>query len=250
MASKPLVQHSLLNYLLAVRLPFGYIPIKGQGSSRHRLNIPSKTLTSSSMKPWLFPVAALLLASCAQSTIKKTYVATTTPPPRSIYIQPFDIANAHYTGTHGASSGENLLRKAIAPMEFANDLRDELSRIAPAAVLKPGEAAPEGWLVEGEFRIVDAGSKVARAIPVWGPLGVGRSTILIHVKISDAISGETLYAFDVSGGSGTTGFRGNTGAPGVGPAYPFDFKNAAQRIRLALSQDPQRFGLRDKKGFW
>jgi hypothetical protein len=200
-------------------------------------------------KFWLFPALALVLASCSTATIKRTYVATTTPEPRSIYIQPFAIQDASYIGEHGASTGEIPIRRAIAPLEFARALKHELGKIAPATVLNPGEKAVEGWLVEGEFKIVDGGSKIGRATP-YGPLGAARSTLLAHVKVIDVATGDLLYAFDVSGGSGLTAFKGNTGAPGVGPSDAFDYKNAAQRVAQALSIDPMRYGERSAPGFW
>jgi len=196
------------------------------------------------MKILVLPLAALLLVGCAQSTVRKTYVATTAPLPRSIYIQPFDISEAAFTGWMHPSSGEMPLRKAIAPLEFADDLKDELSKLAPTAVLKPGEKAPEGWVVSGKFDLVDAGDPVARKIPVAGILGAGRSTLVVHVKVTEAKTGAVIHAFDVSGGSGGTGRWGNTGAPGSGNAIYHDMKNAAERIMLAISQDPHNYGLR------
>jgi hypothetical protein len=53
-----------------------------------------------------------------------------------------------------------------------------------------------------------------------------------------------IYEFDVAGGSRFTGKRGSVTAPGLGYAVPFDYRNAAERIRHALEPDPHRYGLR------
>jgi hypothetical protein len=196
------------------------------------------------MKTLAFPLlAALVLAGCAQSTVRKTYVATTAPLPRSIYIQPFDASGTEFTGWMHPSTGERPIRKAIAPLEFAEALRFELAKLAPTSVLQPGERAPEGWVVSGSFDKVDAGDPLARMLPL-GAIGAGRSTFVAHVKITDAKSGAILHAFDVSGGSGATGKLGSTGAPGSGNALYHDMKNAAERVMLAISQDPMRYGHR------
>jgi len=44
--------------------------------------------------------------------------------------------------------------------------------------------------------------------------------------------------------SGLSGHHGQIYAPGLGDAEPFDFKNAAERVMLALSTDPYRLGAR------
>ena len=196
------------------------------------------------MKLVALPLAVLLLAGCAQSTVRKTYVATTAPLPKAFYIQPFDIAGTELTGWMHPSTGERPLRKAIAPLEFAEALRYELAKVAPTAVLEPGQKAPEGWVVSGSFDVVDAGKPALRALPVLGCLGVGGSKFVAHVKMTDAKTGQVIHAFDVSGGSGGTARLGNTGAPGYGNALNHDMKNAAERIMLAISSDPMRYGLR------
>ena len=142
------------------------------------------------------------------------------------------------------SSGERPLRKAIAPMEFADALRFELAKLAPTTILKPGERAPEGWLVTGSMDVVDAGHPGDRLFPLVGCLSAGRSTFVAHVKLSDARTGAVIHAFDVSGGSGATARWGNIGAPGAGNALYHDMKNAAERVMLAISQDPMRYGTR------
>jgi hypothetical protein len=208
------------------------------------------------MKTCLFAACFdVLLASCAGVHVTETQVASGATRPRQIYIRPFDISQAVFTGDHG-TPGNLVLRKSLAPAEFAEDLKEELGKIAPALVLKDDEAPRTGWLVEGQFDEVNAGQPGLRFFP-GGP--VGRSKIIIHVRISEVGGhyvdtdskdsgtgqrGHILYEFDVAGGSRWSGHDGEVTAPGIGYATPFDFRNAAERIELAISPDPYGYGVR------
>lgn len=204
---------------------------------------------------------ALLLTSCAGMRITKTDVATGATNPRAIYIRPFDVSCTDYVGHHAGGHGERAIRRSLAPAEFANDLRDELSKIAPAMVLKENEVAHVGWLVTGDFQLVDAGTPALRKVG----LPLGQSRVKLHVRVkdleaknargdakeSDALKerskgrGNIIYEFDVEGGSNFSGHLGSIYAPGYGYSVPFDFKNAAERIKMALSTDPYRLGHHD-----
>ena len=212
------------------------------------------------MKNSLFALSAmLLLTSCAGVKVADTQVASGAVNPRAIYIRPFDVSATEFTGHHSGGRGERPIRQSLAGREFANNLKVELEKLAPARVLEEDEVAPEGWLVEGSLDIVDGGSRVGRAAPVINHLGVGRSKVLIHVRISDVNGyrassdkdgavlgqkGHVVYEFDLTGGSRLTGHHGSITAPGLGYSVPFDFKNAAERVMMALSVDPHRYGLR------
>ncbi len=202
---------------------------------------------------------ALLLSSCAGTKIVHTDVATGATNPKAIYIQPFDVAYCDYIGNHAGGYGERPIRRSLAPAEFANDLKIELAKIAPSRVLKPGEVARAGWLVTGSFELVNAGSPTQRALVGFN---AGQSRIKLHVRIIDLESkktradskdvgsasevyagrGNVIYEFDVAGGSRLSGPWGTIYAPGGGYSVPFDFKNAADRISMALTPDPLRFG--------
>ena len=203
--------------------------------------------------------ASLFLTSCADVYVSHTDVASGATDPKAIYIRPFDVSQAKFEGHHGASSAERDIRKSLAPADFAVALREELEKIAPAMIIKDDEVPPpSGWLVQGYFEEVHAGSPSERA--TIGHFGPGRSTIRIHVRILDlehgvAVAGgksssvlekhgRVLYEFDVAGGSGLTGRWGSFHAPGSGCAAPFDYRNAAERIGYALTVDPYRYGVR------
>lgn len=162
--------------------------------------------------------------------------------PRAIYIRPFCIDTAVFEGDLAASDGEMPIRKALTPVEFAEDLKEELERIAPARILKDNESPRVGWLVEGNFTAVDGGSPVGRFF--FGNFGAGRSFLALHVKITDVEKGCVVYEFDMAGGSGGQGKLGTLRASGLGKAAHFDLRNAAERIYITLSTNPYRYAAR------
>ena len=162
--------------------------------------------------------------------------------PKAIYIRPFCIDGATFTGDQTASEGEMPIRKALTPVSFAYTLKEQLEKIAPARILQEDETPRVGWLVEGDFRTVDGGSPVARFF--FGHLGAGRSYLVLHVRVTDVESGAVAYEFDVAGGSRLQGKAGTVRAGGLGRATPFDLVNAAERIYLALEPNAQRYGQR------
>jgi hypothetical protein len=218
------------------------------------------------MKSFIAFASSILLCSCADMVVTKTDVATcdrgaaidakdvgsarihmTTCgvgayDPRAIYIRPFCIDTAVFEGDEGASDGEMPIRKALAPVEFAQDLKEELERIAPARILKGSEYPRIGWLVEGNFIAVDGGSPLGRFF--FGNFGAGRSYLAVHVRITDVVKSCVVYEFDMAGGSGYQGKLGTLRASGLGKATHFDLRNAAERIYLTLSTNPSRFAAR------
>ena len=195
--------------------------------------------------------AAALLSACAGTNVVRTQVASAELHPKAIYIRPFAVGE--FRGDHHGE-GQQAIRQGQAPMMFAEILRDELCKIAPTYILADDEVAPTGWLVEGELQVVDGGNPWLRGTPVAGKLGAGRSGILTHVQVSDVEgnaasdgkggSRNTIYEFDVAGGSRLTGRHGNVMAPGLGYSVPFDYRNTAERIYQTLTPDFQRFGAR------
>jgi hypothetical protein len=195
--------------------------------------------------------AAVILSGCAGTNVVRTQVASSALHPEAIYIRPFAVGE--FRGNHHGEAAK-LIHQAQAPVRFAEALKEELEKIAPTRILADDEVAPTGWLVEGELQIVDGGSPAGRAFPVIHKLGAGRSRILTHVQVSavggsihsDGKSGtrNTLYEFDVAGGSRLTGRHGNVMAPGVGHSVPFDYRNTAERIYQTLEPDFARYGVR------
>lgn len=162
--------------------------------------------------------------------------------PKAIYIRPFCIDNAVFTGDQTNSDGEMPIRKALTPVEFAGDLKEQLEKIAPARILRDYETPRTGWLVEGEFQLIDGGNPAARFFA--GTFGAGRSHLVLHVKVTDIDRGMVVYEFDMAGGSRFQGRHGTVRASGLGRATSFDLVNAAERIYLVLSPNAFRYGAR------
>lgn len=162
--------------------------------------------------------------------------------PKAIYIRPFCIDTAVFKGHQTNSDGEMLIRKALTPVEFAGTLKEQLEKIAPARVLRDNETPRTGWLVEGEFQLVDGGDPVARFF--FGHLGAGESRLALHVRVTDVDKGIVVYEFDMAGGSNLQGRSGTVRASGLGYARSFDLVNAAERIYLVLTPNAFRYGTR------
>jgi hypothetical protein len=216
------------------------------------------------MKSLIALATSLLLCSCADMYVTKSQVAGSgggaavdgkdfgsvhvvscgvgAAHPRAIYIRPFCIDTATFEGDVAPSEGEMPIRKALTPVAFAADLKEQLEKIAPARILEENETPRVGWLVEGQFDIVDGGSEVGRFF--LGNFGVGKSFMALHVRVIDVERGLVVYEFDVAGGSHGQGKLGTLRASGLGIATHFDLRNAAERIYLALSEDPFRYGAR------
>jgi hypothetical protein len=72
--------------------------------------------------------------------------------PSAIYIRPFCI-DSRIPNDEAASDAEMPIRRA-RPVAFAQDLKEELSKMAPTRI--PKMIAPSGWLVEGRFDNVNS----------------------------------------------------------------------------------------------
>jgi hypothetical protein len=221
------------------------------------------------MKPLIVLLSSFLFCSCANMFVTSSTVngggAVTAPTdakdfgsvrgvhmvtscgvgasgPKAIYVRPFCIDTAVFKGDVADSDGEMPIRKALTPVQFASRLKEQLEKIAPTRILKDDESPRVGWLVDGEFTLVDGGSKLGRFF--LGNFGAGQSFLAMHVRVTDVTTGVVAYEFDVAGGSRLQGKLGTVRAAGLGRATPFDLQNAAERIYLALSPDAWRYGAR------
>src|SRR5438270_3519386 len=162
------------------------------------------------MKSVIAIASSILLCSCADMYVSRTEVATPgghtaaaidakdygskgvhmitncgvgAANPRAIYIRPFCIDTAIFRGDEAASDGEMPIRKALTPIQFAGDLKEQLEKLAPARILQDDETPRTGWLVEGEFTLVDGGSPTGRFF--LGTFGVGASRLAMRVRVTD-----------------------------------------------------------------
>ena len=220
------------------------------------------------MKHFILIALSTLLCACADMYVTKTDVASPggrgaapidakdfgkgvhfvtncgvgASNPSAIYIRPFCIDTAVFKGDEALTDGEMPLRKALTPVEFAQDLKQQLEKIAPTRILKDNQAPRIGWLVDGQFQEVDGGSPLGRFF--LGNLGVGQSFLALHVRVTDVTRGTVVYEFDMAGGSRFQGKLGTVRASGLGRATHFDLQNAAERIYLTLSANPYHYGER------
>lgn len=219
------------------------------------------------MKSFLAIVSGMLLCSCADMYVTNSQVTTAgghsaaavdgkdygstgvhmitncgvgAAHPIAIYIRPFCIDTATFSGDLAHSDGEMPIRKALTPVEFADDMKEELEKMAPTRILRDHETPRVGWLIEGEFRAVDGGEPWARFSPA-GNFGAGRSYLQLHVRVTDVERHLVVYEFDMAGGSGWQGRHGTLKASGMGRASHFDMRNAAERIYITLSANPYRY---------
>ena len=217
------------------------------------------------MKSLIAIALSLLLCSCADMVVTKSYVSSSSSHtavdakdigsvhyatncgvgaanPAAIYIRPFCIDPSVVRGDVGESEAEMPIRASLLPVAFAEDLKEELSKLAPSLVIADDEVPKIGWLVEGQFDLVDGGEPDAR---FWlGIFGAGQSHLVMHVKVTDVERHRVVYEFDLAGGSNDQGRFGTVRASGLGKATPFDLRNAAERIMLVLSPDAHRYGAR------
>jgi hypothetical protein len=212
--------------------------------------------------------ASMAVTGCATVKVAHTDVASGATNPKAIYVRSYIAESAKFKGNHG-HVGEKPIRRSLAPAEFSHALKEQLEKLAPAMVLKDDDEPTTGWLVESDLVWVHGGSPALRAIPVISHLGPGRSFVRIHVRVTDldaknpgrdakkevaggpakeiaGRNGPVIYEFDLDGGSRASGLCGSIYAPGLGRATPFDFKNAAERVMMALSVDPHKYGTRSE----
>jgi hypothetical protein len=210
--------------------------------------------------------ASVCLAGCATMKVSKTEVASGATNPKAIYIRSYVADESNFVGHQANSKGERPIRHSLAPAEFSAALKQELEKMAPARVLEDDEVPTTGWLVESDIQYADGGNLIDRGSPL-GHVGIGRSKMRIHVRVTDiggrhsggdgkkdvagsvarttsGAHGPVIYEFDLEGGSRASGILGSIYAPGVGNAAPFDYKNAAERVLMALSVDPHLYGVR------
>jgi hypothetical protein len=200
----------------------------------------------------LATAAAVCLSACAGTKVTNTVIAAGATSPKTISVRPFNIADGAYRGSHGGAALRTI-RESQAPAAFAQILKGELEKIAPTAVLADDETAEAGWVVDGDIELINAGNPWGRAIA--GGVGLGRSGILLHVRVTEVGSnrrsdekgghGPVVFEFDVAGGSRLMGHVGTVRSSGLGYAVPFDMRNAAEKIRQTLETDGDRYGLRE-----
>ena len=152
------------------------------------------------------------------------------------------LATKVFYPMHKGANARGLSRKSIL-----TEIDASLRRLIERLIIAEGVAnlagvltrMTRGWLIDGEFRLVDGGNPEARFF--LGFTGAGRSFLVLHVRVTDVQRHMVVYEFDMTGGSREQGKLGTLRASGLGKATHFDLRNAAERIYLVLSTNPERY---------
>ena len=135
------------------------------------------------MKSLIAVATSLLLCACADMYVTKSNVAARSSTaidakdfgsrtndvhivtncgvgashPSAIYVRPFCIDTAVFKGDEAASEGEMPIRKALTPVAFASDLKEQLEKIAPTRIFKTMKLRmSDGWLKENLMSLMAA----------------------------------------------------------------------------------------------
>jgi len=201
---------------------------------------------------YLAIAAAITLSGCAGTRVVRTDVATGAANPKFIYIRPFTVTSQTFKGDHKGKARREIF-SSQAPIQFAEVLKEELEKLAPAMVIYENEMPETGWIVEGNLDSVHAGSPYLRGI--FGMFGGGRSELKVHVRVLDVNSrssdskggvkkSNVLYEFDIAGGSRFAGPVGSVNSSGLGYPPPFDYRNAAEKINEVLTLNGAEYARR------
>ncbi len=202
------------------------------------------------LKPMLHRLLALalplLLASCASVSVEKAvhpFGPENGPKkaPGEILIRPFEVPSS---ALRVDREGEELekFRRDLGQY-LAEQLARRLKRhVAPARVVAPGDALPQGnfWLVEGGVERVNQGSRLLRSTV---GLGTGGTKMEAKVNVFD-LSGpepkEFLHIETTGGSNISQGIGGIVMFPFSGPMALTSLANALDGVRSGVSFDAQR----------
>jgi len=150
----------------------------------------------------LFPLALVLLSSCASVSVKSEQRTSAKPikKPEKIYVADFGSAGATFkiAGTEGKDP--EAFKRKIADT-LANYVAKSVGdHVAPTQRTNKTSGLPRsGWLITGEFIRVNTGSRELRAIV---GLGAGGSKMETRVSVTDLSgNGKPFMTFDTTGGS-------------------------------------------------
>jgi hypothetical protein len=125
-----------------------------------------------------------------------------------------------FKGDEAVSDGEMPIRKTLAPVKFALDLKEQLEKIEPARILKNSQSPRTGRLVRDHFTLI---SISPRSCTSESPMS-RHSRLRIRDRRGSREQG-----------------RHGTIRSNLGRATHFDMVNAAERIYITLSANPYRY---------
>lgn len=170
--------------------------------------------------PFLALTAALLSGCASVSVSDLQQGAGKVAKPQRIYVAPFDTSRATFK-IAGAKSEADLaaFKQNTARLLADYTVQNVNKHVTPAALVATPAAAPaSGWLVSGDFKRVNTGSREMRMLV---GLGAGGSKMETTVEVFDLAVSRTkpFLRFATTGGSNAMPGLVTSGGPGVGAAY-------------------------------
>jgi hypothetical protein len=143
----------------------------------------------------------LFLCSCASVSVtgEKQDGSKPNRKPAKIYVADFNTTRGTFNIVGSEAKDPEAFKKKIAGLVANYTVKSVNKHVAPAQHVASAQGlGREGWLVTGEFRRVNTGSRILRA---GVGLGAGGSKMETHVTVIDLATGKPFLDFDTTGGS-------------------------------------------------
>lgn len=210
-------------------------------------------------------VGALVLTSCSSVGVHdlQKHKPRITQAPSRILVEPFSAPLSVFSLGGRSDADKRVLRDEIVAALAEGTAGELRVHAADAAVVQAGSPIPTGvWLIRGEIRRVDQGSRALRATV---GLGAGRTEMRTRVTVYNVTAGGSvpILRFKTTGSSGlepgvalgiATGGVGTALAVGSAagtmlinslPGVSSDIDRTSYEIAAVLSAYLQRNGLLD-----
>ncbi|MFM8363875.1 MAG: DUF4410 domain-containing protein [Verrucomicrobiota bacterium] len=188
----------------------------------------------------------LLLAACASVSVEKAvhpFGPENGPKkaPDEILIRPFEVPESSLRVDRDGQDLEKF-RKDLQEYMGRQLARRLTKHVAPARVVAAGDALPQGnfWLIEGEFKRVNQGSRLLRSTVGFGTGGTKMETVANVFDLSGAEPKEFLHIETTGGSNISQGIGGVVMFPFSGPMALTSLANAVDGVRSGVSFDAGR----------
>ncbi len=160
-----------------------------------------------------------------------------TPNPPHIYVAPFDMRTARWLVGRDGIDLVNFKRDFQT--NFTHQLLDRLNKIAPSEPRWVDDLPDHGWLVAGEFVVVDQGS---RALRTAVGAGAGETTLQTNVYVYDLDVSKTEYvlAFRTGVPDAKSGSGAGSGSAPAGASAAFEPASTLMGLGSGLKLDTTR----------
>lgn len=127
-------------------------------------------------------IVSSVITSCSIVTSSSPRSDAALPYPKAFYVEDFSIDLARAVQDSEVSTrAEYIGSLTDISRRLSAKLRSELMDIAPVYILKPDDPRPkEGYIIQGDFLAMDAGSPAARSFMGFG---FGQTKLLANVRM-------------------------------------------------------------------